>query len=243
MAEGGGSPGIGKCESTFEKETLMSRFITSILLGAVALCATTAFAGPLAGEANAYLGIWKSTTAYQGYNDYPVNSDPSGLFGTIDWVVFAPGAFTPGYLGYTPTAGEFVYAYQVLQDPAAFAPLSGLSVVLEAAADNIGTFTGNGVAGVATTADYFIGGAFPSANWDVLTGVGPGLTSVGLVFSSPFGPKLLSGSVIDDGSVGDVIPLPSPDPLYIPEPGTMTLAICGLVVFGLQLLRRRRSNS
>ena len=217
----------------------MSRFITSLLLGAVALCATTALAGPLAVEPNAYLGIWKSTTPYQGYNDYPINANPSGMFGTIDWVVFAPGDFTPGYLGYTPTPGEFVYAYQAIQDPAAFAPLTGLSVVLEAAANNIGTFTGNGVFGVATGSEFFLGLPFPSANWDLPAGVGAGGTSVGLVFSSPFGPKLLSGSVIDDGSVGDVVPLPSPDPEYIPEPGTMTLAMCGLVVFGLQLLRRR----
>ena len=219
----------------------MIRLKTCLLSCAVAIAATSAYAGPLNGEANAYFdgfNTWTSTTPYQGYTDYPFNTKASDMFGTIDWVVFAPGDFTPGYLGYTPTAGEFVYAYQVLQDIDASAPLTGLSVVLEAAADNIGTFTGNGVAGVASSADYFIGGPFPSANWDIFAGVGPGATSVGLVFSSPFGPKLLSGSVIDDGSVGDVIPLPSPDPEYIPEPGTMTLAMCGLVVFGLQLLRR-----
>lgn len=222
----------------------MSRFITSLLFGAVALCATTAIAGPLAVESNAYLGIWSGTTAYQGYNDYPINSDPSDMHGTIDWVVFGPGDFTPGYIGYVPTPGEFVYAYQVIQDGDASAPLSALSVVLEAAADNIGTFTGNGVVGVATTSDFFLGGPFPSANWDFAGGtVGAGMTSVGLAFSSPFGPKLLSGSVIDDGSVGDVVPLPSPDPEYIPEPGTMTLAMCGLVVFGLQLLRRHRRKT
>jgi hypothetical protein len=243
MAGGGGSPGSGKCEGTFEKETLMSRFITSLLLGAVALCATTAIAGPLAVESNAYLGVWKGTTAYQGYNDYPLNTDPSNMHGTIDWVVFGPGNFTPGYLGYVPTPGEFVYAYQVIQNAGASAPLTALSVVLEAAANNIGTFTGNGVLGVPTSGEYFIGLPFPSANWDIASGVGDGGTSVGLAFSSPFGPKLLSGSVIDDGSVGDVIPLPSPDPEYIPEPGTMTLAVCGLVVFGVQLLRRRRRNA
>lgn len=242
MAEGGGSPGTGKRESTFEKETLMSRFITSLLLGAVALCATSAYAGPLNGEANAFVdtyGTWTGTTAYQGYNDYPINADPSGMFGTIDWVVFGPGAFTPGYIGYVPTPGEFVYAYQVIQDPAAFAPLTSLSVVLEAAANNIGTFTGNGVLGVPTSGEFFLGLPFASANWDLASGVDAAETSVGLVFSSKHGPKLLTGSVIDHGSVGDVVPLPSPDPLRIPEPGTMTLAMCGLVVFGLQLLRRR----
>jgi hypothetical protein len=220
----------------------MSRLKTCLLSFAVAFAATSAFAGPLNGEANAYFdgfNTWSSTTPYQGYHDYPINLDPSNMHGTVDWVVFAPGDFTPGYLGYTATPGEFVYAYQAIQDGNATAPLSGLSVVLEAAADNIGTFSGNGVAGTAASAAYFIGGPFPSANWEFNDPPSVVTTSVGVVFSSPFGPKLLSGSVIDDGSVGDVIPLPSPDPQYIPEPGTMTLAMCGLVVFGLQLLRRR----
>jgi hypothetical protein len=249
MAGGGGSPGSGKCEGTFEKETLMSRFITSLLLGAVALCATSAYAGPLNGDANAFTdmnGTWTGTTSYQGYNDYPINNDPSDMHGTIDWVVYGPGVYaTLGYdPGYVAAPGAYVYAYQVIQDGDAGAPLSSLSVVLEAVANNIGTFTGNGVVGVPTTGQFFIGLPFPSATWDFAADtVQGGETSVGLAFSSPFGPKLLSGSVIDDGSVGDVIPLPSPDPQYIPEPGTMTLALCGLVVFGFQLLRRRRKQN
>ncbi len=108
MAGGGGSPGTGKCEDTFEKDTLMSRFITSLLLGAVALCATTAFAGPLTTDPAAYFDgfvTWHSTTPYQGYLDYPTNNFPSNLSGTIDWAVYSPGTFPAGYLGYTPTAG------------------------------------------------------------------------------------------------------------------------------------------
>lgn len=220
----------------------MSRFITSLLLGAVVLCATSAIAGPLTTDSAAYFDgfvTWQGTTPYQGYNDYPTNSSPSGLYGTIDWAVYAPGDFPAGYLGYTPTPGEFVYAYQAYVDGPA--PLSGHSLTLEAIADNIGSFAGLGVVGQAPSAAYFFPNPLTptSANWDFNPTIPTGASSNGLVFSSPFGPKLSSGSVIDDGSVGDVIPLPSPDPAYVPEPGTLTLAACGLVAFGLHWLRRR----
>ncbi len=220
----------------------MSRFITSLLLGAVALCATTAIAGPLATDPAAYFDgsfTWHSTTPYQGYNDYPTNTSPSNLSGTIDWAVYAPGTFPAGYLGYTPTPGEFVYAYQAYE--VGSAPLSGFSVTLEAIADNIGSFAGLGVTGSTPSASYFFPNPLTptSANWDFDPTVAAGMSTAGLAFSSPYGPKFLDGSVIDDGTVGDVIPLPSPDPAYVPEPGTMTLALCGLIAFGLQYLRRR----
>ena len=134
----------------------MSRFITSLLLGAVALCATTAIAGPLATDPAAYFDgafTWHSTTPYQGYNDYPTNTSPSGLTGTIDWAVYAPGTFPAGYLGYTPTPGEFVYAYQAIQSGPA--PLSGYSLTLEAIGDNIGSFAGLGVVGPASVRELF----------------------------------------------------------------------------------------
>ena len=228
VAEAGGASDNWICESTLEKDTLMSRLKICLLSCAVAFAASSAFAGPLNGEPNAYfdgVNTWTSSTTYQGYNDYPLNTDPSDMFGTIDWVVFAPGDFTPGYLGYVPAPNEFVYAYQVLQDPEAGAPAFEPFGRAEAVANNIGTFTGNGVFGVPASASYFVGGPFPSANWDFNPIVNAGQTSVGPGVFSPLGPLLLSGSVLDDGSVGDVIPLPSPDPEYVPEPGTMTLAI------------------
>lgn len=224
----------------------MSRFITSLLLGAVALCATTAIAGPLATDPAAYFDgsfTWHNSTPYQGYNDYPTNTSPSGLTGSIDWAVYAPGTFPAGYLGYTPTPGEFVYAYQAYETGSA--PLSGFSVTLATSADNIGSFAGLGVTGTAPSASYFFPNALTptSANWDFSPTIAAAMSSSGLVFSSPFAPMFSDGSVIDDGTVGDVIPLPSPNPNYVPEPGTITLAICGLIAFGLQYLRRRSRSA
>jgi hypothetical protein len=224
----------------------MNRSRIYLLAFAVALCAAPVLAGPLATEPNAYVngfGTWHGSTNYQGYDDFPTNTPghETQLIGHIDWVVFAPNVFnTLGYAGYVAPAGEYVYAYQATETGSA--PLSNVSVTLETLADTIGTFTGNGVAGGAPSASYFFPNPLPdpsntSANWDFAPGVNA--TTSGLIFSSPFGPKLLDGSTIDDGSIAVVIPLPSPEAGNIPEPGTLTLASCGLAVFGLQWLRRR----
>ena len=61
----------------------------------------SAQAGALNGHALAYAG-WTGTTAFD---------NGAGLSGTIDWTVFAPGDFP--YAGYSPTAGEAVYAFQI----------------------------------------------------------------------------------------------------------------------------------
>ena len=214
----------------------MNRSKTCLLFFVMSLCAAPVFAGPLATEPNAYFDgsfTWHDTTAYQGYDLF---NNPTALTGTIDWVVFAPGVFdTLGYTGYTSTPGEFVYAYQANETGAA--PLSNVSVTLETVADNFGWFTGNGVLGAPPSASYFFPSP-PSANWDFHPAGINGTTS-GLIFSSPFGPQLLDGSTVDHGSVAVVIPLPSPLEPNIPEPGTMTLAFCGVAVFVAQRLHRR----
>ncbi|MEZ6192664.1 MAG: hypothetical protein R3C45_15425 [Phycisphaerales bacterium] len=58
----------------------------------------SAQAGALNGHALAYAG-WTGTTAFD---------NGAGLSGTIGQTVFAPGDFP--YAGYSPTAGEAVYA-------------------------------------------------------------------------------------------------------------------------------------
>jgi len=214
----------------------MNRSIICLLSCAAALCAAPALAGPLATEPNAYVngfGTWHGSTAFQGFDLF---NNPTDLTGSIDWVVFAPGVFqTLGYAGYAPTPGEYVYAYQ--GNETGNAPLSSLSVSLETLADNFGSFTGNGVFGAGPSASYFFPSP-PSANWDFQPNGINGTTS-GLVFSSPYGPKLLDGSTIDHGSVAIVIPLPSPQEPNIPEPGTLTLAACGIAVLASLRLHRR----
>jgi hypothetical protein len=151
-----------------------------------------------------------------------------------------------------PTPGEFVYTYQVFE--VGPAPLSNLSVSLETIADNIGWFTGNNagnglVDGDVPAASYFFPDAFTptSANWDFSPGVSPNIlnpdgSTMGLAFSSPYGPKHLDGSVVNGGGFALVIPLPSPDPEFIPEPSSLVLASFGLILFGVHWLRRRRTQ-
>ena len=219
----------------------MGHFVKPFFLGAVAISPQLHLLAHWLSSRMPISGIWRGTTTYQGYNDYPLNNDPSDMHGTIDWVVFCAGDFTPGYISWVPTPGEFVYAYQVIQDGDASDPLLALSVVLDAQADDIGTFFGNGVVGSSSTSEFFVGGPFPSANWSFDPAIEAGVTSLGLAFSSPFGPILLSGSVAGVGgsSQGDVSSLPSP----IPEPSSIVLGILAGVGLATVAIRKRTTFS
>ena len=224
----------------------MNRKTLPFLTAVVLLCAAPLLAGPLASDPTAFIDNgtppfqWTGTTSF---------SNTSGLAGNLDWVVYGPGTFPAGFGGYTPTTGEYVYAYQVIEHGSI--SLSQVAVKLVGPADNIGTFSGNLVIGDPSTnvngdptMDAFISPLLStggSANW-LFDGVLPGQTSIGLAYSSPNAPMFLRGTTIDHGTVASVIPLPSPIG-NIPEPGTLTLAICGLSAFGWHWLRRRGRKS
>jgi hypothetical protein len=211
----------------------MSHSRSLLLACALAVCATQAFAGPLAIDTTSIAGF-HGTSSYQGFN---LDNTPSGLTGTIDYAVYAPGTFPLGFSGFS--ASDYVYVYQGHET--GVAPLSSVSIALTGPVDNlnIGDFTGNNgfgpVVGDASSLAYIL--PFDSANW-AFNGVTQGNSTDGLAFSSPDGPMWSTGSTIDDGTVGFVIPVPSPV-AAAPEPGTLTLASCGIVVFVLQWLRRR----
>jgi len=212
----------------------MSRVTTACLLACALACvATTASAGTLANGVGVYQGIWAGTTPFQGVDPDNGNA-PTDLSGYVEWAVYAPGTFPGTFSGYSAPASDFVYAYQAFVTGAA--PLSSLSIDLLNTAGNIGTFTGNGVSGDPSSFPFLI--PFNSANW-LFDGVAQGGSTVGLAFSSPYIPMLLSGTVIDHGSAASVIPVPSPDSLPIPEPSSLVLAAAGLTVLGIQVLRRR----
>lgn len=212
----------------------MSRVTTKFLLACALACfATTAHAGTLATGVGAYQGTWYGTTPFQGVDPDNGNA-PTDLIGYVEWAVYAPGTFPGGFSGYVPPATDFVYAYQAFVTGAA--PLSSLSIDLLNPASNIGTFTGNGVAGDPSTLPFLI--PFNSANW-LFDGVPQGGSTVGLAFSSPYIPMLLSGTVINHGSAAAVIPVPSPDSELIPEPSSLMLAAFGVVALGFQALRLR----
>jgi hypothetical protein len=209
----------------------MIQLKTPLLLLIVLLYAAPGMAGPLATDATSYQTSWHGSTSYVGS---PVSG---GLAGYIDWAVYAPGVFPAGYAGvagFVPSPGEYLYAYQAYETgPAA---LTSVAVVLENTADNIGDFTAAGIAGQSSVGTLLL--PFDSATWS-FNGVAQGGSSDGLAFFSPNVPKMTQATTIDGGAVGLAIPIPSPSSSNAPEPSTLTLALCGLLGFAIQWLRRR----
>jgi hypothetical protein len=222
----------------------MIRIKSTVLFFALAISAAPALAGPLAVDTNSYLGIWHSSTPYQGYNDPPFNTDPSGLTGFVDWAVYAPGQFPVGFTGlagWTPDPTHFVYAYQAYETGTA--ALTSLFVDLFNPGVNIGEFTGDGgfgdVGTGATGADFAQIVPMSTAEWYWFAGIPSGGNSYGLAFTSPYVPMLATGTVIDDGTNAFVVPLPTPSDQLIPEPSSFVLAAFGVLAAGLGWLRRR----
>ena len=200
---------------------------TLLFMVVAGLCAATASAGALNGHAAAFNdgngpsgGAWTGSTSF---------NNGQGLVGYVDWAVFGPGSFP--YVGYTPTAGELAYSYQVFCTGSL--AVTSFSASLDNVADSIGTF--GDLTGDSPTNMNLFPAPFGSASWS-FAGIATGGNSEGLVFSSIKVPKNLFGSTIDGGTGAIVIPLPSPDVTDVPEPATMSL----LALAGVALLRRRK---
>ena len=213
-----------------------SQLLRGILAIVLSVHAAIASAGPLAEDSNALGGIWHNSTPFQAFLDYPNTSVPSTLSGRIDWAVYGPGDFPPGYADYIPAANEYVYAYQVILDEAATAH-TFVEVHLEVAVNNVGTFIGDGGFGQIDGGSALSSYLYPnnlvpvSAGW-LFDGSRSTGSTRGLAFTSPHPPQLLTGTIgFESGeatrAIGDVVPLPSPS--AIPEPPTLLLAGIGLV--------------
>jgi hypothetical protein len=214
----------------------MRKVVVFAIVGAL-LCGS-ALAGPLAIDPNAY---FDGTTLWRGRTNI---TDGFILTGVVDWCVYTPtGWAAAGWVGYTPTAGEFVYAYQV--ENAGLAPILGFGAKMidDNDANNIGEFDLPGVNVAANgTPPFGFSGVAPNldmANWYwQITNLFPGQKSEGLVYSSINTP-LEYDVMIHDGGVSKENIVAAGDPGVAsptPEPATLGLLAAGLIA----VLRRRR---
>ncbi len=167
----------------------------------------------------------------------------------IDFAVYAPGQFDlsaalglPAALD--PSNGtEYVYAYEVHNDPTANVPLAQFSVGITkynvpTNSDHIGQDPSTTDGGQPPDTQRFnpVPGDPTSALWFFTsTNLIPGSSSDILFFTSPYGPTMHTSSVL--GSVTATANLPSP----APEPGTIALAGIGFVCLLAARRFRRRS--
>jgi hypothetical protein len=190
-------------------------------LSVLVLLSSVAFAGDLASDPNA---LYYDDTTWCG----TAVMEEGNLKATIDYCVYGPGQFSYPGQGYTPTSGEFVYAYQVFGEGTTEIITFGVGLDVSSAANNIGTWTMSG--GVEPNEEKFQGSPPDSAIWKWVPGIQQGFKSVGLAFSSPHAPMWYVGD-IENGGSGAAGELPSPSDV-IPEPVTLSLLLAGAVVGG-----------
>ena len=205
----------------------MKQTTTVVSVMAVLLTAAATEAGLLRDDPNAM-------SAWRGAQRFIASDSAHTMEVDVDYAVYAPGDFGGGL---DPSGGTgYLYAYEILNTVNSDSvEVSSFTVGLEmmSQAGNIGTDGGPpGVPGGVAPAAQGITGS--SAVWSCLFDqVDYGEDSVTLIYTSPFAPQWLTGSV-HDGGLSDKEPLPSP----MPEPATIALLTFGAV--GMAILRRRR---
>ena len=207
----------------------------TLILTAVGLLCSSALAGSLATDPDAYVDV--NNITWCGTTTLYVVAGSETLSADVDWCVYGAGdyPFDPAD-GYTPTANEFVYVYQVDVTGTLEVNTFWVNMADSNEANNIGAFDLS--SGVAPTNSAF-GSTDPqklvSANWTFGGNLTPSLVSDGLAYSSINAPEMGLGFIQDGGLLGQPQgPLPTPSD-EIPEPVTVVLLAAG----ALAVLRRK----
>jgi len=181
---------------------------------------TTVLAGVLDGHGDAIAPIWTGTQAFTNGGD---------LSGMVDYAVFTKADYIAnfGTGDYNPVDGV-VYTYQVFNT--GVDEISAKIVGNTAESNSIGAFD-DVVGGDKTPTSIFYDTGSPV--WSFIgNSIGTGESSIGLAFSSPYLPVFGAGLVIDGGGIANVMGIPVPGSVAIPEPASWLLATMGMAAFG-----------
>lgn len=186
-------------------------------------------AGILATDGNG-LVAWRGTAAMEHLIYGP------SVAMDVDYSVYAPGDFAVSF-GFEPGAGDYVYAYQIVDNPGNYAVQLSLHLDDDEDANNI-SYIGASAYGfdpnVARFADF-------TALWHFNPVLPADTDSTILYFTSPWGPEWDNAALTGNDFFSDMVNvLPSPTP----EPGTLiVLAAGGILMIGRRSIRTRRGRS
>jgi hypothetical protein len=200
------------------------------VLAAIGFLASPAFAGLLTtGAYNDGSTTWSGSTPF-------TSAEEPGLNGYVDWVVYAADSFPYAGTSYTPTAGELVYAYQIVNTGTV--AISQYKVYLDNdKEDNHGTFSATGVTGSVPLASS--GMVLAESAWWDFGGIAAGASSQGMVFSSPNKPQDYSSYTVNHGGFAYVEPVPAPSSDPIPEPSVLVSLLTVLGSWAMALTAKR----
>lgn len=205
-------------------------------IGVLGLAASAVFMGGNAVEA----GLLSANSggaipAFTGSQLYSNSFAGFSVNASVDYAVFAPGAFGVAFPGQDPSGGsDYVYAYQINNLPGtipAATPISQFTVGLDGnePLGATGFITDVGVTD--PSASSYIGAGPTSVAYNFLPQIPFNGTSAVLFFTSAAAPEFDTATV--NAAWADTHELPSPTP----EPATLGLVALGL---GLVGMRRRK---
>ena len=243
-----------------------------MLLAAVgSLYVSSAVAGPLATDPNAYTRNdppqFELPQTFHGTSFFGLPSGPAPLEGYIDWAVYGPGVLPAGYVGMSVDPGDWLYAFQFHNTgttPVAQITLLTITFAAgnSASVNDVGTFTADGIQGrtpseFGTPDDpftYFEPGDYP--HWSFSDPILPGESTTGLAYSSDHWPTFdtsVFAAPISSGYLNDNVepfnysyffePKSGASHLPIPEtPEPSSFVLAALGLIGWVVwLRRKRS--
>lgn len=205
----------------------------------VCLMAATASAG-LLNTGHSY----NDGTLWEGSKTFSKVDGNGTLAGRLEYAVFTAAQFASQFpsSGYTSTAGELVYTYQIFNTGTKSISFSKLLLLSGATADTAGTFLVDGQSGQAPFFSTITQGQ--NVSWDfsqtAAYNIVPTAHSVGLVFCSSRQPMERDIDVITNGGASvNVARVIGPGTTAIPEPSSLAL-LAAATAIGIAVARNRR---